>query len=62
MNCNESFEAQMFFSTELPSGQNPLEITPKIHMANILECRQVLDPQMPTLIRGGEDENAAALL
>ena len=61
MNCNESFEAEMFFSTELPSGQNPLEITSKIDMGNILERRQVLDLQMPSFIRGDEDENAADL-
>ena len=61
MNCNESFEAEMFFSIELPSGQNPLEITSEIDMGNILERRQVLDLQMPSFIRGDEDENAADL-
>jgi hypothetical protein len=51
----------MFFSSELPNGQNPLEKTSKINMGNILERRQVLDLQMPSFIRGDEDENAAAL-
>lgn len=51
----------MFFSIELPSGQNPMEITSKIDMGNILQRRQVLDLQMPSFIRGDEDANAAAL-
>ena len=61
MNCNESFEAQMFFSTESPNGQNPLGRTSKIKMGYILERQQVLDLQMPSFIRGDEDENAADL-
>jgi len=61
MNRNDSFEVGKVFLTELQNGKNPLEKNYKIYMGRILERQQMLDLQMPSFIRGDEDEDAADL-
>ena len=55
MNRNDSFEAQ-FFSTELQNVENLIKETSSTCMGNIKERQQ-----MPSFIRGDEDEDAADL-
>jgi hypothetical protein len=61
MNSNDSFEAEKVFSTELQNGINPLERNSKMHLMSIMDHHQMLDFQMPSFIRGDEDEDAADL-
>jgi hypothetical protein len=61
MNRNDSFEAEKFFSTELQNVENLLNGTSRTYMGRILERQQMLDLQMPSFIRGDEDEDAADL-
>lgn len=61
MNRNDSFEAKKVFSTELQNGINPFEKNSKMHLRSIVDRQQMLDLQMPSFIRGGEDEDAADL-
>jgi hypothetical protein len=61
MNRNDSFEAKTICGTELQNGKNPLEKTSKMHLRSIAERQQMLDLQMPSFIRGDEDEDAADL-
>jgi hypothetical protein len=58
MNRNDSFEAEKFFSTELQNVENLLNGTSRTYMGSMFERQQMLDLQMPSFIRGDEDEHA----
>jgi len=58
MNRNDSFEAETICGTELQNGENLLKETSRIDLEKILERDRMLDLQMPSFIRGDEDEDA----
>lgn len=60
MKRNDSFKVKKFFSTELQNVEN-LKETSRTYMGNIKDRQQMLDLQMPSFIRGDEDEDAADL-
>ena len=61
MNRNDSFRAETISGTELQNGKNSDDETPGNDLGNILLRQQMLDLQMPSFIRGDEDEDAADL-
>ncbi len=61
MNRNDSSEAEPICGTELQNGENLLKETSRTYMGSILERQQMLALQMPSFIRGGENEDVADL-
>jgi hypothetical protein len=61
MNHNDSFEAETICGTELQNGENLLNVTSRTYRGSIFERQQMLDLQMPSFIRGDEDEDATGL-
>lgn len=61
MNRNDSFEAKMICGTELQNVENLIKETSRSYMGNIVERQQMFDLQMPSFIRGDDDEDAADL-
>lgn len=61
MNRNDSFDAETVWGTELQNWGNLSKETPRTYMRSIVDRQQMLDLQMPSFIRGDEDEDAADL-
>ena len=61
MNRNDSFEAKTICRKELQNVENLIKETSRTYMGSSLERQRMLDLQMPSFIRGDEDEDAADL-
>jgi hypothetical protein len=61
MNRNDSFETEALCGTELQNKGNLLKETSRTYMGSIFERQQMLDLQMPSFIRGDENEDSADL-